>query len=132
MGVRANAFKLTQQRWQTFTRLLKQYEGWASSLRAEHGHGTITFLEESDILDKGLDDFDKVLAHLSQAAPQGEPYDTEVISPNGDGALRVKVTERKSGLAQTHRFSRELFDSREYVQLLRVHQELVKLAGARR
>ena len=44
----ATPFKLTQQRWQRFTRLLKEYEGWASTLRAEHGHETITFLEESD------------------------------------------------------------------------------------
>ncbi len=31
-------FKLTEARWQRFTRLLKQYEGWSSSLRAAHGH----------------------------------------------------------------------------------------------
>ena len=45
-------FKLTEARWQKYTRLLKQYEGWASSLRAEHGHDTVTFLEESQILDE--------------------------------------------------------------------------------
>ena len=32
-------FKLTDARWKRFTRLLKQYEGWASALRAAHGHG---------------------------------------------------------------------------------------------
>ena len=30
------AFKLTEARWQKYTRLRKQYEGWASALRAEH------------------------------------------------------------------------------------------------
>jgi DNA gyrase subunit B len=125
----ASPFKLTQQRWQTFARHLKQYEGWASSLRAEHGHPAITFLEESDILDQGLDDFEKIAAALAQKAPEGEPFDTEVLSQNGDGALTVKVIERKTGLAQTHRFAGNLFESREYKQLLRVHQELVKLAG---
>ena len=29
-----NRFKLTETRWQSFTRRLKEYEGWASSLRA--------------------------------------------------------------------------------------------------
>jgi DNA gyrase subunit B len=125
----ATPFNLTQQRWQTFARLLKQYEGWASSLRAEHGHPAITFLEESDILDEGLDDFQKIAAQLAKKAPKGEPFDTEVLSQNGDGALVVKVIERNSGLAQTHRFAGGLFESREYKQLLRVHQELVKLAG---
>jgi DNA gyrase subunit B len=123
----ATQFKLTQQRWQRFTRLLKEYEGWASTLRAEHGHATITFLEESDILDKGLSDFKKVAAQLKKKAPKEEPFDTEVLSE--DGALRVKVIERKTGLASTYSLSRELFASREYKQLLRVHQELVKLAG---
>jgi DNA gyrase subunit B len=125
----ASQFKLTQARWQTFSRLLKQYEGWASSLRAEHGHPPITFLEESDILDQGLDDFRKIADQLRRKAPEGEPFDTEVLSQNGDGSLEVKVIERKTGLAQTHRFPAGLFESREYKQLLRVHQELVKLAG---
>ena len=125
----ASPFKLTQQRWQTFTRLLKQYEGWASTLRAEHGHPAITFLEESDILDLGLADYEKIAAQLKKTAPKGEPFDTEVLSQNGDGVLVVKVIERKSGLAQTHRLPAGMFESREYQQLLRVHQELVKLAG---
>ena len=42
-----NEFKLTEARWQRYTRLLKQYEGWASALRAEHGHDAVRFLEES-------------------------------------------------------------------------------------
>ena len=46
-------FKLTHARWQKYGRLLKRYEGWASALRAEFGHDTITFLEESQILDSG-------------------------------------------------------------------------------
>jgi DNA gyrase subunit B len=122
-------FKLTQQRWQTFTRLLKQYEGWASALRAEHGHPAITFLEESEILDLGLDDYESIGTQLRKTAPKGEPFDTEVLSQNGDGSLKVKVIERKTGLATTHRLAGELFESREYKQLLRVHQELLKLAG---
>jgi DNA gyrase subunit B len=125
----ATPFKLTQQRWQTFSRLLKQYEGWASTLRAEYGHPAITFLEESEILDEGLDDFGKIAAQLKKTAPKGEPFDTEVLSQNGDGMLRVKVIERKSGLATTHQLAQALFASREYKQLLRVHQELLKLAG---
>ena len=45
--------KFTQARWQKYGRLLKQYEGWASSLRADWGHEIVTFLEESTILDEG-------------------------------------------------------------------------------
>ena len=51
---RRAAFKLTETRWQRYCRLLKQYEGWASALRADHGHDTVTFLEESQILDEQI------------------------------------------------------------------------------
>jgi DNA gyrase subunit B len=125
----ASPFKLTQQRWQRFTRLLKEYEGWASTLRAEHGHGVITFLEESEILDRALADSDKVVAQLKKKAAKGEPFDTDVLSENGDGSLKVKVIERKTGLATTYRMSRELFSSKEYKQLVRVHQDLLKISG---
>jgi DNA gyrase subunit B len=125
----ATAFKLTQQRWQRLTRLVKEYEGWASALRAEHGHDVITFLEESAVLDQGLTDVTKIVALLKKKAPEGEPYDTEVLSQNGDGSIRIKAIERKSGLATTHALGSEIFGSREYKQLVRVHQELQKLAG---
>ena len=89
----------------------------------------ITFLEESAVLDQGLTEVDKVVAELKKKAPEGEPYDTEVLSENGDGLIRVKVIERKSGLATTHALGRDIFESREYRQLTRVHQELQNLAG---
>jgi DNA gyrase subunit B len=123
------AFNLTQQRWQRLTRLVKEYEGWASALRAAHGHEVITFLEESAVLDQGLTDPKKVVALLKKKAPEGEPYDTEVLSQNGDGSIRIKAIERKSGLATTHALGTDIFGSREYKQLIRVHQELQKLAG---
>jgi DNA gyrase subunit B len=122
-------FKLTHQRWQRLTRLVKEYEGWASALRAEHGHDVITFLEESAVLDQGLTDVAKVVAQLKKKAPAGEPYDTEVLSQNGDGSIRIKVIERKSGLATTLALGSAIFGSREYRQLVRVHQELQNLVG---
>ena len=73
-------FKLTHARWQKYGRLLKQYEGWASALRAEYGHDTITFLEESQILDAGLTDAEAVIKLIGKKAPEGEPYETELVS----------------------------------------------------
>jgi len=124
----ASPFSLTHQRWQRFTRLLKEYEGWASSLRAGYGNETVTFLEESEILDKGLTDPDQVVKQLKQKPAEGEPYDTDLKSEE-NGVIVVRVVERRSGLARTHRLPRVLFESREYRQLVRVHEELVKLCG---
>ncbi len=94
----ASPFKLTHQRWQRFTRLLKEYEGWASSLRAGYENETVTFLEESEILDKGLIEADQVVKQLKQKPAEGEPYDTEVQSeerrrdrrPGGRAQVRAR------------------------------------------
>src|SRR6476620_3956382 len=59
------SFKLTETRWQRYTRLLKQYEGWGSAMRAEHGHDVVTFLEEASLLERGAVELDDVLRLLS-------------------------------------------------------------------
>ena len=121
-------FKLTETRWQRYSRLLKQYEGWASALRADHGHDAVTFLEESQILDEQITSVEALQELMERAVPDNEPYTTELL-PSENGVLRIKAVERKSNLARTHRLRRSLFDSNEYRQLARVHAELVKMAG---
>ncbi|MBA2567189.1 MAG: DNA topoisomerase (ATP-hydrolyzing) subunit B [Thermoleophilaceae bacterium] len=124
----ATEFKLTHPRWQKFGRLLKQYEGWASALRAEFGNDTITFLEESQILDQGLTDADDVAKLVARADPETEPYETELLSEDPVD-LVVRSVERKTGSATTHRLRRAMFDRDEYRGFVRVHGELERLAG---
>jgi DNA gyrase subunit B len=121
-------FKLTETRWQRYTRLLKQYEGWSSALRAEHGQEVVQFLEESQILDEQVKTIEELDALISRADPENEPYTTELL-PADDGFIRIKAVERQTNLARTHRLRRSLFDANEYRQLARVHAELVKMAG---
>jgi DNA gyrase subunit B len=121
-------FKLTEARWQRFSRLLKQYEGWASSLRAVHGHDTVQFLEESSLLGEQTLDPDAAVELLSREGLEGETHATELVSVDG-AELRVKAVETSTGFARTHRIRRDLFDSQEYRQLARVHAQLVELAG---
>jgi DNA gyrase subunit B len=124
-----SAFKLTDNRWQRYRRLLKQYEGWASALKAEFGGDTVTFLEESQILDEQILTAEGLIALVKREDPESEPYITELVSSD-DGVIRVKATERKSNMARTMRLRRSLFDSNEYRQLARVHSELTGMAGA--
>jgi DNA gyrase subunit B len=121
-------FKLTEARWQRFTRLLKQYEGWASSLRAVHGHDMVQFLEESSLLGEQALDPEAAVKLLSREGLEGETHATELLSVD-DAELRVKAVETSTGFARTHRIGRELFASQEYRQLARVHAQLVELAG---
>ena len=100
------AFKLTDTRWQRYSRLLKQYEGWASALRADYGHEVIQFLEESQILDNQVVTVEELLELVGRDDPEIEPYTTELVSSD-DGMIRVRAIERKTNMARTHRLRRD-------------------------
>ncbi len=122
------AFNLTHARWQKYGRLLKQYEGWAASLRADWGHDPITFLEESTILDEGAADPEAVIALLRGDDPESEPYITELVDET-EAELVAKVVERKTGTAKTYRLARSLFGTPAYGRFVETHKELEALAG---
>jgi len=122
------AKKLTQSRWQAYVRRSKEYEGWGSSLQAEFGHETVRFLEESNLLDEGVGSVDAAAELLRADAPEGAPFDTEVLEVN-DQLLVVKAVERKSGLARTHRLPAELFSHFDYRKFTEVHEALLKQVG---
>jgi DNA gyrase subunit B len=121
-------FKLTEARWQRYSRLLKQFEGWGSSLRAEHGHEAVRFLGEAGLLDDQAADLASALKSLEKN-DGSRPHETHIVETT-DEVLVVKAVERKSGLAQTHRLARSLFDSNDYKQFVKVNAQLVELAGA--
>jgi len=121
-------FDLTHTRWQRYGRLLKQYEGWASALRAEYGHDPITFLEESAILDEGAVDAASVIAILNGTDPAGEAFTTELLSDD-PAELVARVVERKTGTAKTYRLARRMFETPEYGGFVKIHKELESLAG---
>jgi DNA gyrase subunit B len=120
-------FRLTEARWQKYTRMRKQYEGWASALRAEHGHRTVAFLEESSILDQDVEDAAGAAAHIERGVDD-DVFSTQLLERAND-LLVVRAVEQRTGLAQTHRLKPELFESAEYRNFARVHRQLVELAG---
>ena len=87
-------FKLTEARWQKYTRLRKQYEGWASALRVEHGHDTVRFLEESSLLDEQAATADEALAIIRRATKDGAVHTTELVDDDPD-ELRIKAVETR-------------------------------------
>jgi DNA gyrase subunit B len=121
-------FKLTEARWQKYCRLLKQYEGWASALRAEYGHDMVTFLEESALLDEQVATVDGAIELISRKGMEGEPYETELLDSD-DERLKVRAVETKTGLARTITVRTSLFADSEYQAFIRVHAQLVELAG---
>jgi DNA gyrase subunit B len=124
----ATQLKLTEARWQRFSRLLKQYEGWSSSLRAAHGHEMVQFLEESSLLGEQVMSAEAAIELLAKASVVGDTHLADVVDQD-PLEIRVKAVEAKTGFARTHRIKRALFDSQEYRQLARVHAQLVELVG---
>ena len=120
--------KLTASRWQRFNRRLKEYEGWASSLQAAFGADAVRFLYESQILDVGAGTLPNVKKVLGEKDPEGEPFDTEILSESGEEVI-VKAIHRRDGLAQTHTLPSKLFESNDYRHLIELHGELLKQVG---
>ncbi|MFN8163137.1 MAG: DNA topoisomerase (ATP-hydrolyzing) subunit B [Solirubrobacterales bacterium] len=123
-----NTKKLTPSRWQAYVRRSKEYEGWGSSLQAEFGHEVVRFLEESNLLDEGVASAAAAAKLLREKAPEGAPFDTEVIEAS-DELVVVKAIERRSGLARTHRLPAELFSHYDYRKFTEVHEALLKQVG---
>jgi DNA gyrase subunit B len=121
-------FKLTEPRWKKFTKLLKQYEGWASALRAAHGHGVVAFLQQARLLEEQITDVEALLKHISKNGQNGEAYKTELLAETPDEVV-IRTIEAKSGLATTHHVRRAALDAHEYHRLAAVHHELAELVG---
>ena len=120
--------KLTDTRWKRFNRLLKQYDGWASALRAAHGHGVINFLQQARLLEEQITDVDSLIRHIAKDGQNGESHQTELLSENEQDVV-IRTVEAKTGLAATHHVPRATLDAEEYHQLAEVHKGLVELVG---
>jgi DNA gyrase subunit B len=121
-------FKLTEARWKRFSRLLKQYDGWASALRTAHGHDIVNFLHQARLLDEEISDIDALLRHVAKDGQNGEAFQVKLIS-EADDEVVIRTIESKTGLASTHHVRRATLDAHEYHRLTEVHRDLAELAG---
>jgi DNA gyrase subunit B len=121
-------FKLTEPRWKRFSRLLKQYEGWASALRASHGHSVVELMQQARLLEQQITEADQLLAHIAKDGQNGESFSIKLLSED-EHELVLRTVEAKTGLARTHRVQRATLEAGEYHRLADVHGELAELAG---
>ncbi len=121
-------FKLTDARWKRFSRLLKQYEGWASALRASHGHGVVSFLEQARLLEEQISDVPALLRHIGKDGQNGGSYSIKLLAET-DEEIVIRTIEQKTGLASTHHVRRATLDANEYHRLSDLHRDLAELVG---
>ncbi len=94
-------FKLTDTRWQRYSRLLKQYEGWASALKADFGHEVVDL--PRGVADPRRADHDArgaARADRRARTPRASRTRPQLIASD-DGLIRVRAVERKTNLART-------------------------------
>jgi DNA gyrase subunit B len=120
--------KLSKKRWQDFNRHFKAYEGWASTLRAEHGHETIEFIAESNLLETKVKTM-AAAAKLFRAKDAKErAYETKLVKAYKE-SIEVTGIHRRSGLARQHKLPKALFESTAYKELVDAYAKLVTQVG---
>jgi DNA gyrase subunit B len=126
------AFKLTEARWKRFSRLLKQYEGWAAALRAAHGHGVVSFMQQARLLEEQIVDVEGLLRHVGtdddNGNGDGHAYKLQLLEETPEEIV-IRTHEAKTGLATTHHVRRSALEANEYRRLADVHHDLVALTG---
>ncbi len=124
------AFKLTEARWKRFSRLLKQYEGWAAALRGAHGQSVVAFMQQARLLEEQITDVASLMRHLSAQEGNGDGHAYQLkLLEEGPDEIVVKTLEAKTGLATTHHVRRSALEANEYRRLADVHHELDALTG---
>ncbi len=127
-GKKPKTLELTETRWQRFSKLLKQHQGWSTVLRAEYGHEAIDFLERSSIVADGLTDPEAVIKFAQNGKDDTASVSVDFVRED-PVELTLRGVELETGHAQVHRLSRTLFESKEFREFVKVQAALTELIG---
>jgi DNA gyrase subunit B len=118
--------KLTEARYQRFSRTLHEYEGWISRLRADFGNAAATFVTSHGLVETEAAATADVEGAIAGLTPNGYEFTVVETTPEG---VRVRVTERETSAATHVVVPAELLASPVYQNLRKTHARLVEIAG---
>jgi DNA gyrase subunit B len=118
--------KLTEARYQRFSRTLHEYEGWIARLRADFGNAAATFVTSHGLVETPAAATGEVEGAIAGLTPNG--YEFTVVETTEDG-VRVRVIERETSAATHVVVPAELLASPVYANLRKTHARLVEIAG---
>mgnify|MGYP000182736978 CR=1 FL=1 len=127
-NTKPKSMELTEARWQRFSKLLKQHQGWSTVLRAEYGHEVVDFLERSSIVATGLTSAEDVVKFATNGKDDTASVLVELVREN-DVELTLRAVETETGHAQVHSLSRTLFEGKEFREFVRAQTTLTELVG---
>ena len=118
--------KLTETRYNRFTKALNEFEGWAARLRADFGSAPANFVIAHRLVeaDGGVGDLDKMLKGIGENG-----HELSIVEQTDEG-VRIKVIERETSAASHVTVPAELFSSPVYANLRKSYVRLVEIVGA--
>ena len=116
--------KLTETRYGRFVRVLHEFDGWVSRLRADYGASAANFVVDHRLVE--ADSATDVAGALAGLDPNG--FELSVLEADGD-STRVRVVERETGAAASVVVPSELLSSPIYANVRRTYLRLAEIVG---
>ena len=120
---RGQAQKLTESRYGRFSKVLNEFDGWASRLREDFGHSAANF-----VIDHRLVESDSSTIEEAIASRDSNGYELAVVEAS-EGETRVTVVERETGAATSVVVPTEMLVSPIYANVRRTYARLVDIVG---
>jgi DNA gyrase subunit B len=118
--------KLTEARWQRFSRAIRDFEGWVGRLRSDYGNAAADFVVEHRLVEtdaSSLTGIDRVIEGL---VPNG--WDVSLVSHDAE-TFEVKLVERETSEARFVTVPAELLASPIYANVRTAYARLVEATG---
>src|SRR3989475_4009767 len=119
-------WKLTEARWNRFTRALTEFEGWSSRLRSDFGPAPADFVVTHRLVETAAAEVKDVKQALGSLEPNG--YDVSVVDAAAE-SFRAKVIERETSAATHVTVPAALLASPVYDHLKKAYARLVEIVG---
>jgi DNA gyrase subunit B len=124
---RGEKVKLTETRYNRFTRVLNEFDGWSSRLRADFGASAADFVIAHRLVETDVTSSGEIEAALAGLDPNG--YELTVVEHDPD-RFRVKIVERDTGTASHASVPAALLSSPVYGNVKRAHAKLTEVVGS--
>jgi DNA gyrase subunit B len=115
--------KLTETRYGRFTKVLHEFDGWASRLREDFGPAAANLVIDHRIVETDAAGIDSAIGEL-----EANGYELSVLSTDGDGSL-LRIVERETGAAASVVVPSALLASPIYANVRKAYARLAELVG---
>jgi DNA gyrase subunit B len=115
--------KLTETRYGRFTKVLHEFDGWASRLREDFGPAAANLVIDHRIVETDAGGIDSAIGEL-----EANGYELSVLSSDGDGSV-LRIVERETGAASSVVVPVELLASPIYANVRKTYARLAELVG---